>query len=57
MGGIYNCSYFLKRVMKMTNSYRGISLLPTTYIILSYIISRLTPYIGEIIGDDYQCGF
>jgi hypothetical protein len=39
------------------NNYRGISLLPTTYKILSNILlSRLTPYAEEIIGD-YQCGF
>jgi hypothetical protein len=39
------------------SNYRGISLLPTTYKILSNILlSRLTPYAEEIIGD-YQCGF
>ena len=39
------------------NNYRGISLLPTTYKILSSILlSRLTPYAEEIIGD-HQCGF
>ena len=39
------------------NNYRGISLLPTTYKILSNILlSRLIPYADEIIGD-YQCGF
>ena len=38
-------------------NYRSISLLPTTYKILSNILlSRLTPYVEEIIGD-YQCGF
>jgi len=36
---------------------RGISLLPTTYKILSNILlSRLTPHAEEIIGD-YQFGF
>jgi len=36
---------------------RGISLLPTTYTILSNILlSRLTPYAEEIFGD-HQCGF
>jgi len=36
---------------------RGISLLPTTYEILSNILlSRLIPYAKEIIGD-HQCGF
>ena len=39
------------------NNYRGISLLPTTYKILSNILlSRLAPYAEEIIGD-HQCGF
>jgi len=39
------------------NNYRGISLLPTTYNILSNILlSRLTQYAEEIIGD-HQCGF
>jgi len=39
------------------SNYRGISHLPTTYKILSNILlSRLTPYSEEIIGD-HQCGF
>ena len=39
------------------SNYRCISLLPTTYKILSNILlSRLTPYAEEIIGD-HQCGF
>ena len=39
------------------SNFRGISLLPTTYKILSNILlSRLTPYAEEIIGD-HQCGF
>jgi len=39
------------------SNYRGISLLPTTYKILSNILlSRLTPNSEEIIGD-HQCGF
>ena len=34
------------------NNYRGVSLLPTTYKILSNILlSRLIPYAEEIIGD------
>jgi len=38
-------------------NYRGISLLPTTYKILSNILfSRLIPYAKKIIGD-HQCGF
>jgi hypothetical protein len=36
-------------------NYTGTSLLPTTYKILSYVLlSRLTPYAKEIIGD-HQC--
>ena len=39
------------------SNYRGISLLPGTYKILTDILlSRLTPYAEEIIGD-HQCGF
>jgi hypothetical protein len=39
------------------SNYRGISILSTTYKILSNILqSRLTPYSEEIIGD-HQCGF
>ena len=39
------------------DNYRGISLLPTTYKILSNILlSRLIPYAKEIIGD-HRCGF
>jgi hypothetical protein len=39
------------------NNYRGISLLPTTYKILSNILlSRLIPYAEEVIRD-HQCGF
>ena len=39
------------------NNYRGISLLPTTYKLLSNILlSRLIPYAKENIGD-LQCGF
>ena len=42
---------------KGCNDYRGISLLPTTYKILSNILlSRLIPYAEEVIGD-HQCGF
>jgi hypothetical protein len=37
-----------------SSSYRGISLLPTTYKILFIILlSRLTPYVGEIVGDHH----
>jgi hypothetical protein len=39
------------------NNYHGISLLSSSYKILSNIhLSRLVPYIDEIIGD-HQCGF
>ncbi|PSN38555.1 hypothetical protein C0J52_14819 [Blattella germanica] len=39
------------------NNYRGISLLSTSYKILKNIlVSRLTPFIDEIIGD-HQCAF
>jgi hypothetical protein len=39
------------------SNYRGISLLSTSYNILSNILpSRLSPYVDEIIGD-HQCGF
>ena len=39
------------------NNYRGISLLPSTYKILSNILlSMLIPYAEEIMGD-HQCGF
>jgi hypothetical protein len=38
------------------HNYRGISLIPISCRILSNILlSRLVPYIGEIIGD-HQCG-
>ena len=46
---------FWTAIRRVTN--RGISLLPTTYKILSDILlSRLTPYAEEIIGD-HQRGF
>jgi hypothetical protein len=38
------------------SNYRGISLLSTSYKILSIILARLTPYADEIIRD-HQCGF
>jgi len=50
------------RVYKMgdktdCSNFRGLSLLSATYKILSNILlSRLTPYAEEIIGD-HQCGF
>jgi len=46
-----------KRDKTDCNNYRGISLLPTTYKILSNVLlSRLIPYAEEVIGD-HQCGF
>jgi hypothetical protein len=48
---------FIKRVIKLTNNYRRISLLPTTYKILSNIlVSRVAPYVEKIIWD-HNCGF
>jgi hypothetical protein len=38
------------------NNYREISLLSTYKILLSIFLSRLSPYVDEIIGD-HQCGF
>jgi hypothetical protein len=40
-------------VIKLTNNYHGITLLSTSY---KNFLSRLSPYIDEIIGD-HQCGF
>jgi hypothetical protein len=38
-------------------NYRAVSLLPTTYKTLSHILlTRLTPYAEEVIGD-HQCGY
>jgi len=46
-----------KRDKTDCNNYRGISLLPATYKILTNILlSRLISYAKEIIGD-HQCGF
>jgi hypothetical protein len=46
-----------KRVIRLTSNYRGISLLSTSYKILSNILfSGLTPYTDEI-TEDYQIGF
>jgi len=48
---------YKKGVKTDCSNYRGISLLQTTYKILSNIpLSSLTPYTQEIIGD-HQCGF
>jgi hypothetical protein len=44
-------------VIRLTNNYRGISLLSPTYKILSNILmASLTPYVNEVIGD-HQYGF
>jgi hypothetical protein len=53
-----NCgSYSQKGDKTDCSNYRGISLLSTSYKILSNILlARLTPYADEIIGD-HQCGF
>jgi hypothetical protein len=46
-----------KRDKTACNNYREISLLSTSYKLLSNIlVSRLDPYIDEITGD-HQCGF
>jgi len=43
---------YKKGVKTECNNYRGISLLPTTYKILSNsLLSRLIPYVEEIMGD------
>jgi hypothetical protein len=48
---------FTRTVIKLTNNYHGLSLLSTSYKILSNIVrSRLSPYIDEIAGD-HHCGF
>ena len=48
---------FVIKFLNICQQLRGISLLPTTYKILSNILlSRLSPYTEEIIGD-HQCGF
>ena len=48
---------YKKRDKTDCNNYRGISLLPTTYRILSNILlSRLIPYAEEVNGD-HLCGF
>jgi hypothetical protein len=38
------------------SNYRGLSLLSTTYILSNILLSKLTTYAVEIIGD-HQCGF
>ena len=49
---------FIRKAIEWTgNNYNGISLLSTSYKILSNILLlRMTPYANAIIGE-YQCGF
>jgi hypothetical protein len=48
---------YKKRDKTDCSNYRGFSLLSTTYKILSNILlSKLTPYAEQMIGD-HQCGF
>ena len=57
MEGIDHNTYSQEGDKTDCNNYRGISLLPNTFKILSNILlSRLMPYAKEIIGD-HQCGF
>jgi hypothetical protein len=53
-----NCGTYPKKGDKTDcSNYRGISLLVTSYnILLNILLSGLTPYADEIIGD-LQCGF
>ena len=51
------CPILKKGDVKVCSNYRGISILNTSYKILSIILcERLKPYISNIIGP-YQCGF
>jgi hypothetical protein len=60
--GVYYYTTSLQVVYKKDDkteciNYCGISLLSTSYIILSdVVLSKLIPYIDETIGD-HQCGF
>jgi hypothetical protein len=56
---VYYCASIYKKSDKTycSNYYRGISLLSTSHKTSSNILlSRLTPYVDEIIGD-HQCGY
>ena len=57
MEGVDHFTYQLEGRKTDCSNYRGISVLPANYKILSNIrLSRLTPHAVEITGD-YQCGF
>ena len=57
MEGVDHCTIYKKSDKTDCSSYRGLSLMSTTYTILSNtVLSRLTPYAEEIIGD-HHCGF
>ena len=57
MEGIDHVPIYKKGNKTDCANYRGISLLPAMYKILSNILlSRLIPYADEIIGD-HECGF
>ena len=56
MEGVDHCTYLKEGDKTDCSNCRGISLLPNMYKILSNILlSRLTPYAEEIIGD-HQSG-
>jgi hypothetical protein len=51
------CPIYKKGNSTDCQDYRGISLLNTSYKVLSNVIlNRIKPYVNEIIGD-YQAGF
>jgi hypothetical protein len=57
MKGVYYCTSSKKGGKTDYNNYHGISLLSTSYKMLSNIlVPRLGPYMDEIIGA-HQCGF
>ena len=57
MEGVDRCPIYKKGDKTDCSNCRRLSLLPTTYKIVSNILlSRLTAYAEEIIGD-HQCGF
>jgi sorting nexin-29 len=55
--GVSHCTYLQEGNKTNYCNYRGISVLSTTYkIVSSTLLSRLTPYVEEIIGE-HQYGF